>query len=124
MHVNKFVKSICKFAAEQVVLDRPPMDFHGLNKAIEYLNSDVVLPLDIKHWDQKRLTNYLSKTIGKKEHLEDWIIQKRHILRESNYQKYQEALYRLQQRYEKKIRVIKEILSKEIPTQTSAGCMS
>jgi len=111
MHTDTFVKSICKFAAEQVVLDRPPMDFHALDNAIKYLSQDVFLPYDVKNWDKSKLTDYLSKTEGKKDHLEDWIIRKRHILREENYRKYQEALFRLQQRYEKKIKLIKEIIN-------------
>jgi len=112
MHTDTFVKSICKFAAEQVVLDRPPMDFHALDKAIKYLNSEVILPYDIKNWDNRKLTDYLSKTEGKKEHLEDWIIRKRHILRESNYHKYQEALFRLQKRYDRKIKMLREMVRK------------
>jgi len=120
MNSTDFVKSICKFAEDRSVLDLPPMGFHSLDNAIKYLISDIKFPPDIEKWDRDKISAYLQKTEGRKKYLEDWMIAKRHVLRESNYRKYQEALYKLHERYTKKIKALQGLLSKQ-PAMASSN---
>lgn len=109
MKVSNFIFSICKFAEPKSVADYPPMEFQQLRKAIEYMNAEIKLPHDIIHWDKTKIENYLEKTRQKKAHIEEWIFAKRHILREPNYKDLQEAFFRLQQRWDRKIKHLKKL---------------
>jgi hypothetical protein len=110
MSIKAFVSSICKFAESKPVVDYPPMEFMHLKKAIQYLNSKVTLPHDIAQWDKAKIQKYLDLTRQKKAHIEDWIFEKRRVLREPHYKDLQEAFFRLQQRWDRKVKAVEALL--------------